>query len=66
MCMSRTSRRRVRHLHLALSIEEFEMIRGYADRLGLCMADSIRMAVRAALAATERLSNQVPGNQERQ
>ena len=47
MTMSRTSRRRTRHLHLVMSAEEFTMIQSYANRLGLAMADAIRLAVRA-------------------
>jgi hypothetical protein len=54
MIMARTSRGRVRHLHIVMSAEEIAMVQEFAGLLGLTMADAIRLAVRRALVNADR------------
>ena len=56
MIMARTSRGRVRHLHIVMSAEEIAMVQEYAGLLGLTMSDAIRLAVRRALVNAARQS----------
>jgi hypothetical protein len=60
MIMARPSQGRVKHLHLALSVQEIAMIQEYANHLGLAKADAIRLAVRMALADAKPRSAGVP------